>query len=106
MAWAYLIIAGLLECLMTIGLKYTDGFSKPLPSIITVVIIALSFYVLGLALKTIPLGVGYAVWTGIGTAGAAILGVILFGEAKDLAKIFCIALIIAGVLGLKFTAAN
>lgn len=106
MAWTYLIIAGLLECLMTIGLKYTDGFTKLVPSLVTAVIIAMSFYALGVALRTIPLGVGYAVWTGIGTAGAAILGIILFGEAKDPAKIICLILIITGVLGLKFTSAH
>jgi len=106
MAWTYLIIAGLLECLMTIALKYTDGFTKPLPSIVTAVLIALSFYVLGLALRTIPLGIGYAVWTAMGTAGAAILGIILFGETKDLAKILCLVIIIAGVVGLKFTSTN
>lgn len=88
---------------MAIGLKYTDGFTKFWPSLATAALIVLSFYVLGLALRTIPLGTGYAVWTGIGTAGAAILGIILFGESKDLAKIFCLVLIISGVIGLKFT---
>lgn len=106
MAWIYLVIAGILECFMAIGLKYTDGFTKLWPSVATIALIALSFYVLGLALRTIPLGTGYAVWTGIGTAGAAILGIILFGESKDLAKIFCLVLIISGVIGLKFTSAT
>mgnify|MGYP003661938344 CR=1 FL=1 len=106
MAWTYLLIAGILELGWAIGLKYTEGFSKLWSSIFTIIAALLSFYTLSLALKTLPVGTGYAVWTGIGTVGTAILGIILFNEAKDPAKIICLVLIVSGILGLRFTSAN
>ena len=102
MAWTYLLIAGLLEIGWAIGLKYTDGFSRLWPSVGTIVCMIASFGFLAVALKTIPVGTGYAVWTGIGAAGTAILGMLVLGESKDLARLACIGLIIAGVIGLKW----
>jgi len=100
-AWIYLIIAALFECGWAIGLKYTDGFTKIWPSAFTIVAMIISFQFLALAMKTIPVGTAYAIWTGIGTVGVAVLGMVLFGESKDIARILCITLIIAGVIGLK-----
>ena len=100
-AWLTLIIAGCLEVVWALGLKYTEGFSKPFPSAITIGAMIGSVWLLALALKSIPVGTGYAVWVGIGAVGAAIGGVILFGESKSLPRIACILLIIAGVSGLK-----
>jgi len=102
MAWTYLLIAGLLEIGWAIGLKYTHGFSRLWPSVGTIACMIASFGFLAVALKTIPVGTGYAVWTGIGAAGTALLGIILLGESKDLARLACIGLIIAGVIGLKW----
>jgi len=102
MPWVYLLIAGLLEIGWAIGLKYTHGFSRLWPSVGTILCMIVSFAFLALALKTIPVGTGYAVWTGIGAAGTALLGMALFGESKDASRLICIALIIAGVAGLKF----
>ena len=101
MAWIFLVVAGLLEIVWAVGLKYADGFTKPLPSAVTLVAMVASVYFLALAVRTIPLGTGYAVWTGIGAVGAAILGMILFGESRALLRIGCILLIIAGIAGLK-----
>ncbi len=101
MAWAYLIIAALFECGWAIGLKYTDGFTKIWPSLFTIAAMIVSFQFLSLAMKTIPVGTAYAIWTGIGTVGVAIIGMMLFGESKDIARILCIVLIVAGVIGLK-----
>ena len=101
MAWAWLILAGLLEVVWAVGLKYTAGFTRPLPSVVTVAAIAGSVYFLALAVRTIPIGTGYAVWTGIGAVGIAVVGMLLFGEARDLARIGSILLIVAGVAGLK-----
>ena len=100
-AWLTLIIAGCLEVVWALGLKYTEGFSKPFPSAITIGAMIGSVWLLALALKSIPVGTGYAVWVGIGAVGAAIGGVILFGESKSLPRIACILLIVAGVIGLK-----
>ena len=102
MAWVYLVIAGLLEIVWAIGLKYTDGFSRLLPSAITVAAMIASVVLVGLALRELPVGTGYAVWTGIGTVGAAILGMILFQEPATAIRLGCIALIVAGIMGLKF----
>ena len=99
--WICLFVAGCLEVVWALGIKYTDGFSKPVPSVITVGAMIASVWLLAIALKSIPVGTGYAVWVGIGAVGAAIGGVILFGESKSLARIACILLIIAGVVGLK-----
>ena len=100
-AWLLLLAAGLLEVVWAIGLKYTEGFSRPLPSVITVAAMIASVWLLALALKTIPVGTGYAVWTGIGAVGTAILGIVLFSEPATAARLACIALIVAGILGLK-----
>jgi len=101
MAWAWLTLAGLLEVVWAVGLKYTEGFTRPLPSIITAAAMIASVYFLSLALRTIPIGTGYAVWTGIGAVGVAILGIILFNESRDLLRIGSILLIVAGIAGLK-----
>ena len=101
MAWVYLIIAGLLEVGWAVGLKYTYGWSKLFPSILTVLMMGASFYFLSSALKNIPIGTAYAVWTGIGILGTAILGMILFNESRDIIRIICILLIITGIAGLK-----
>ena len=104
MAWVYLVVAGLFEITWAIGLKYAEGFTRPLPSIVTVVGMILSVVLLGLALRELPVGTGYAVWTGIGTVGAAILGMVLFGEPATAVRLGCIALIVVGIVGLKFAA--
>lgn len=104
MAWLYLFIAGLLEIGWVIGLKYTEGFSKPIPSIVTVIAMIGSFYCLSLAVKALPLGTSYAIWTGIGTVGAMIAGIILFGESANLMRIGCALLIVSGIIGLKVSA--
>ena len=101
MAWIYLFIAGLFEVVWAIGLKYTNGFTKFWPSVGTVVAMIISFYFLSTAVKTIPIGTGYAVWTGIGAVGTALLGIILFGESKEIIRIFFILLIVIGIVGLK-----
>ena len=101
MAWVYLFFAGLLEIGWAIGLKYTDGFTKLVPTVLTAGSMVLSVILLGIALKTLPVGTGYAVWTGIGAVGTAILGIVLLGEPATAARIGSIALIIAGIIGLK-----
>lgn len=101
MAWIYLVTAGIFEMGWAVGLKYSEGFTKLWPSIATGVSMAISIYLLSLALKEIPLGTGYAVWTGIGAASTAIMGILLFGESKELGKIICMFLIISGIIGLK-----
>lgn len=103
MAWLYLFIAGLLEIGWAIGLKYTDGFSRLWPSVATGISMVLSVGFLGLALKTLPVGTGYAVWTGIGTVGTVILGIALLGEPATLVKLLCVGLIVAGIIGLKLS---
>lgn len=102
MAWVILLVAGLLEVGWAIGLKYTEGFTKPLPTVLTVLAMGASVGLLGLALRTLPVGTAYAVWTGIGAVGTAILGMVLFGEAATALRLACIALIVAGIVGLKF----
>lgn len=102
-AWLLLVLAGLLEIGWAIGLKYTDGFTKTLPTTLTVGAMIASMYLLALATKDLPIGTAYAVWTGIGAAGAAILGIALFSEPANFQRIACVALIIAGVVGLKFS---
>ncbi len=101
MHWIILVIAGLFETGWAIGIKYTEGFTKLVPSILTAVSMAISVYLLSVALKEIPIGTGYAVWTGIGAVGTAVLGMILFDESKDIARIICILLIVSGIIGLK-----
>ena len=99
--WLILVVAGLLEIGWAIGLKYTEGFSRPLPTVLTLVCMAASVGLLGLALKTLPVGTAYAIWTGIGAVGTAILGIALFGDPASLARLACIGLIVAGIVGLK-----
>jgi len=100
-AWLLLIAAGLLEIVWAIGLKYTEGFSRITPSVITIAAMIGSVWLLAIALKSIPVGTGYAVWTGIGAVGTAILGIVLFNEVATIARLACIGLIVAGILGLK-----
>jgi len=101
MAWVYLFIAGLLEIGWAIGLKYTEGFSRLVPSLLTVASMIVSLAMLGLALKTLPVGTAYAVWTGIGAVGTAALGIYLFGEPATAARFASMGLIVAGIVGLK-----
>ena len=101
MAWLYLLVAGLLEVGWAVGLKFTDGFTRIVPTTLTVFSMVASLGMLGLALKTLPLGTAYAIWTGIGTIGTVILGIALFGESASALRLGCIALIIAGIIGLK-----
>jgi len=101
MAWVYLFIAGLFEVGWAIGLKYTEGFTRPVPTLLTVASMVVSLALLGLALKALPVGTAYAVWTGIGALGTAILGIVLFGEAATALRLACLGLIVAGIVGLK-----
>jgi quaternary ammonium compound-resistance protein SugE len=101
MAWTYLFIAGLFEIGWAVGLKYTDGFSRFWPSLGTILAMALSIAFLGLALKTLPVGTAYAVWTGIGAAGTVLLGIVLFAEPATALRLGCVGLILCGILGLK-----
>ena len=101
MPWVVLVVAGILEIGWAIGLKYTDGFTRPWPVIGTVVALVFSVVLLGIAVRDLPLGTAYAVWTGIGTVGTAILGIVLFREPATAARLFCIVLILAGIIGLK-----
>jgi len=101
MYWLILFIAGLFEVAWAIGLKYSEGFSKPLPSVFTVASMIISMGMLAYSVKHLPVGTAYAVWTGIGAIGTAILGMILFGESKELVRVFFIFLIVIGIVGLK-----
>lgn len=101
MAWTYLLIAGLFEVGWAIGLKYTDGFSRLWPSIGTILAMIISLAFLGLALKTLPVGTAYAVWTGIGAVGTVILGIVLFAEPATALRLGCVGLILSGIIGLK-----
>lgn len=101
MAWVYLVVAGIFECVWAIGLKYTEGFTRLLPTSWTIAAMAISFLLLSTAMKTIPVGTAYAVWTGIGAIGVAIMGMILFDESREVARLISILLIVAGVAGLK-----
>lgn len=104
MQWTYLLIAGLFEISWAIGLKFSHGFTQIIPSILTVAGMIASFYFLALALKTLPIGTAYAIWTGIGTVGTVLLGVILFKEPVTAMRIICIGLILSGITGLKLLA--
>jgi quaternary ammonium compound-resistance protein SugE len=101
MSWFILLIAGLFEVVWAIGLKYTDGFSRLWPSVGTVTAMVVSIVLLGLAMKALPVGTAYAVWTGIGAVGTAILGIVLFGESANPGRLISLALIVAGIVGLK-----
>ena len=106
MAWLYLLVAGLMEVAWAVGLKYTEGFTRLWPSVGTVAALVLSMVLLAASLRSLPLGTAYAVWTGIGAVGTAALGIALFGERADAARISCIALIVLGLVGLKLTSAD
>ncbi|MEW8078758.1 MAG: quaternary ammonium compound efflux SMR transporter SugE [Candidatus Thiodiazotropha endolucinida] len=101
MAWIYLVVAGLFECGWAIGLKYTEGFTKLVPSLLTISAMAISFWLLSVAMKTIPVGTAYAVWTGIGAVGVAVLGMVMLGESRDILRIVSLLLIVSGIVGLK-----
>jgi quaternary ammonium compound-resistance protein SugE len=101
MAWTLLIIAGMLEIGWAIGMKYTEGFTRLWPSVRTIAAMVLSVYLLAVAVKTLPIGTSYAVWTGIGAVGTAILGIILLSEPATITRLACIGLIVAGIVGLK-----
>jgi len=102
MAWMSLLLAGLFEIVWALGLKFTDGFTRLWPTLGTLTAMVLSIVFLEYAVRTLPLGTAYAVWVGIGAAGTAVLGMILFGESREPLRILCLALIVAGVIGLKF----
>jgi quaternary ammonium compound-resistance protein SugE len=104
MSWIFLFVAGLLEIGWAIGLKYTDGFTRPIPTVLTAFSMIASMILLGVALKGLPVGTAYAVWTGIGTVGTALLGIWLLGEPASAVRLGCIALIVCGILGLKLAA--
>ena len=101
MKWVYLLIAGVFEVGWAIGLKYSQGFTKTMPSILTLIGMIASFYFLSLSIKTLPIGTAYAIWTGIGTIGTVLLGIILFKEPINIMRIVCIVFIISGIIGLK-----
>ncbi|AKM29160.1 molecular chaperone [Pandoraea faecigallinarum] len=105
MAWILLVFAGFLEVAWAVGLKYTQGFSRLVPSIFTIASMIGSVWLLALAVRSLPLGTAYAIWTGIGAVGAFVLGIILFGESASAARIASVTLILAGLVGLKLTAA-
>ena len=106
MAWLYLLVAGLMEVGWAVGLKYTEGFTRLWPSLWTGAALVLSMVLLAAALRTLPLGTAYAVWTGIGAVGTAALGVLLFGESASPARLACVGLIVAGLVGLKLTSGD
>ncbi|WP_138379307.1 DMT family transporter [Luteithermobacter gelatinilyticus] len=101
MSWVYLFVAGLLEVGWVVGMKYSEGFTRPVISLATGLAMFFSFYLLSAAMKNLPMGTAYAVWTGIGAVGAVVLGILLFGEAMTAARLLCVALIVSGILGLK-----
>lgn len=103
MSWGILVLAGIFEIFWAIGLKYTDGFTKLIPSLFTIIAMLVSFWLLSLSLKTLPLGTAYAVWVGIGTIGTVIAGIMLFGDSINIIRIISIAFIILGIIGLKIT---
>jgi len=104
MAWSYLVIAGILECGWAIGMKYTEGFTKLAPSIAVIATMIISIWLLSESMKTIPVGTAYAVWTGIGATGVAALGMLFMGESREVIRIICLMLIVAGIVGLKLVA--
>jgi quaternary ammonium compound-resistance protein SugE len=101
MAWIILIVAGLLEIVWAVGLKYTQGFTRLAPSLITITAMVASMGLLGLAVRTLPIGTAYAVWTGIGTVGTVLVGIAVLGESASPVRLFCVALIVSGIVGLK-----
>nr|WP_255699842.1 quaternary ammonium compound efflux SMR transporter SugE [Jiella avicenniae] len=105
-AWIVLIVAGLLEVAWALGMKMSEGFTRPLVSVVTIILIVVSLVLLNWSLKTLPVGTAYAVWTGIGTVGTVALGIAVFGESASPARLICLALIIAGIIGLRFLSAD
>lgn len=105
MTWIILVLAGLLEVAWAVGLKYTEGFTRPLPTALTLAAMAGSIGLLGLALRHLPLGTAYAIWTGIGTVGTVIFGIAVLGEAANPLRLLCIGMIVGGIVGLKLTTA-
>ncbi len=105
MSWGILVLAGLLEVVWAVGLKYTEGFSRLWPTVGTVLAMVLSVWLLGVAMKVLPVGTAYAVWVGIGAVGTAILGIYLFGESANIGRIMSLVLIVAGIIGLKLSTA-
>jgi len=103
MSWIILFLAGLFEVAWAIGLKYTDGFTRPLPTLLTVAAMIVSIGLLGLAMKELPLGTAYAIWTGVGAVGTVIAGIFLFGESMALLRLGSVALIVVGLIGLKLS---
>lgn len=103
MAWVYILIAGIFEVVWAIGLKYTKGFTQLWPSLGTAIAMLASIYFLNVAVKILPVGTAYAVWTGIGVVGTALMGILLFDESKELVRLLCIVLVVAGIVGLKIT---
>lgn len=101
MAWLILMVAGLAEVGWAVGLKYTQGFTRPMPTALTVTAMVLSLWLLGLAVRTLPLGTAYAIWTGIGTVGTVVVGIMLFDEPASSVRLLCVALIVSGIVGLK-----
>jgi quaternary ammonium compound-resistance protein SugE len=103
-SWIVLVIAGLLEVVWAVGLKYTHGFTRVMPSVVVVIALIASVYLLSVAARTLPIGTAYAVWVGIGATGAALLGIALFQEPLTIARAACLALLVASIIGLKLTA--
>ena len=106
MAWVYLVVAGLFECGWALGLKYSDGFTRLVPSLFTIAAMVLSFWLLSLAMRSIPIGTAYAIWTGIGAVGVAVIGMLFLGEPREILRIACLLLIVTGMVGLKLTSAQ
>ena len=106
MAWVYLLVAGLAEVAWAAGLKYAEGFTRLWPSVATIAAMIVSLFLLSQALKTLPLGTAYAVWTGIGAVGTVVVGMLLFGEQRDWPRLLCITLILSGIVGLKLVTAE
>ena len=106
MAWVCLMVAGLFECAWVIGIKYTVGFTKPVPTMLTILAMGISLWLLSIAMKTIPVGTAYAVWTGFGAVGVAVLGMILLGESRDIMRIICLLFIVSGIVGLKLVSST
>lgn len=106
MAWLALLVAGLMETGWAIGIKYTEGFTRLWPSVLTIAAMVVSLWMLAVAVKTLPIGTAYAVWVGIGAVGTVILGIFLFGESASPARLFSVALIVAGIVGLKLTSSE
>ena len=103
MNWAILVVAGIFEVGWAIGLKYTDGFTRPWPSVWTVLAMIISLGLLGIAMKTLPVGTAYSVWVGVGAVGTVVLGIVLLGESASLARVISVSLIVAGIVGLKLS---